>query len=56
MRPIIRALAVMTVVAALTAPASAAPRESGPKEKVPPIKRLLRMVRALGDGIIIPLP
>ncbi|HYC91556.1 MAG TPA: hypothetical protein VEO54_20215 [Thermoanaerobaculia bacterium] len=57
MRPIIRVLAVAAVTVALSTTASAAPRERGPKEKVPPIVKMLKsIVRTLGDGLTVPLP
>ena len=43
------------VIVLLSASVEAAPRERA-REKVPTIGKLLRFVRSLGDGIVIPLP
>ena len=51
----VRGVAVVSVIVVLSANVAAAPRERG-KEKVPTITKLLRFVRSLGDGIVIPLP
>jgi hypothetical protein len=50
-----RGFAVVAVTVVLAANVSAAPRERG-KDKAPIIVKLLRIVRALGDGLTVPLP
>ena len=48
-----RGFAAVAVIAVLSVSVAAAPRERG-KDKVPTISKLLKMVRALGDGLTIP--
>ncbi|HEX6085091.1 MAG TPA: hypothetical protein VF266_11235 [Thermoanaerobaculia bacterium] len=51
----VRGAAAVSVIVLLSTAVAAAPRERN-KEKVPTIHKLLRIVRSLGDGIVIPLP
>ncbi|HYC91555.1 MAG TPA: hypothetical protein VEO54_20210 [Thermoanaerobaculia bacterium] len=54
---LVRGVAAVTVIVVLAGNVSAAPRERGAKDKVPPVVKLLKsIVRSLGDGLIIPLP
>jgi hypothetical protein len=60
MRQFVRGLTVIAVIVVLSTSASAAPRgerDRGPREKVPPIGKILKtIIRALGDGLTVPLP
>ena len=53
-----RAFAAVTVVLVLASGMSAAPRdERGPREKGNPIVKVIKkVIRSLGDGLIVPLP
>jgi hypothetical protein len=53
----VRGFAVVSVIGVLSVSAYAGPRERAPKDKVPAmIAKLMRIVRALGDGLTVPLP
>ena len=53
----VRGIAAVSVIVVLAANVYAAPRERGKeKQKVPAIAKILRIVRALGDGLTVPLP
>ena len=59
MRRVFKSWIAIAVVAMLAGPVSAAPRgdRERPKEKVPAITKFLKnIVRALGDGLTVPLP
>jgi hypothetical protein len=54
---LVRGVAATTVIVVLAGNVSAAPRERGTKEKVPPVVKVLKgIVRSFGDGLVIPLP
>ncbi len=59
-RGLVRGVAVVSMVVALSVPASAAARvkDRAPREKENPIVRIIKqlMVRTLGDGLTDPKP
>ena len=56
----VRRFAAVTVIVVLATSVSAAPREGrerGPREKTPSVVKIVKkIVRALGDGLTVPLP
>jgi hypothetical protein len=57
-RGVVRGLAVVSIVAALSMPAQAARvKEGGPREKQNPIVKFIKLVvRTFGDGLTDPKP
>lgn len=60
MRRVFNSFLAAIVIVAVSTSVSAAPRgerERGPKERTPSIVKVLKnIVRALGDGLTVPLP